>query len=173
MSSPTTEAHRTHASWRSPGLRRWAAAAAVFGLMHLDTAPGANAQQKTAAAYSVTVEVSQLRNQRGRLAIGLYDSAAAFPHSKKPRGAALVRANQQPLRVTFSGLKPGSYAVAVLHDENQNNEMDFNFLGMPLEGYGFSNDASGLFGPPSFEAAAIKLQGKSMRAPIKLRYFGL
>ena len=68
-------------------------------------------------------------------------------------------------------VRPGIYAVAVLHDENENDEMDFNFLGMPLEGYGFSNDAAAMFGPPSFEAAAFKLSPRASYIPIKIRYF--
>ena len=63
------------------------------------------------------------------------------------------------------------YAVAVLHDENDNAKMDFNFLGMPLEGYGFSNDASALFGPPSFSAAAFRLTARASHVSVKIRYF--
>jgi uncharacterized protein (DUF2141 family) len=61
----------------------------------------------------------------------------------------------------------------VLHDENENSKMDFNFLGMPLEGYGFSNDASGTFGPPSFEDAAFRLKARPSAVSIKARYFSL
>ena len=60
---------------------------------------------------------------------------------------------------------------AVLHDENSNSKMDFNFLGMPLEGYGFSRDAPVTFGPPSFDDAAIRLVARHSRASIRLRYF--
>ncbi len=54
-------------------------------------------------------------------------------------------------------VEPGTYALALLHDENGNGEMDSNFLGLPQEGYGFSNDAKVFLGPPSFEAASFKL----------------
>jgi uncharacterized protein (DUF2141 family) len=62
------------------------------------------------------------------------------------------------------------YASAVLHDENQNSKMDFNFLGMPLEGYGFSNDAGALFGPPSFAAASFRLLPRASQITVKIRY---
>jgi uncharacterized protein (DUF2141 family) len=75
--------------------------------------------------------------------------------------------------VSFGSLRPGTYAVAVLHDENENGKMDFNFLGMPLEGYGFSNDASALFGPPSFANAAFRLLPRSSALTISARYFSL
>jgi uncharacterized protein (DUF2141 family) len=49
--------------------------------------------------------------------------------------------------------------------------MDFNFLGMPLEGYGFSNDASAPFGPPSFDDAAFRLGARASFVAVKVRYF--
>jgi len=84
-----------------------------------------------------------------------------------------VRIEQKRVSVTFSDLRPGVYAVAVLHDENENSKMDFNLLGMPLEGYGFSNDASALFGPPSFKDAAFTLKARPSAVSIKTRYFSL
>jgi uncharacterized protein (DUF2141 family) len=157
-------------AWRTGVRGLTAACVAVF--MHFDAVPFGHAKGNAAESYSITVDVVQLRNLQGRVAIGLFDTAEAFPNSKKSRRSALVRASQSPVRVTFSGLEPGAYAVAVLHDENQNDEMDFNILGMPVEGYGFSRDAPVLFGPPSFAAAAIQLESKSLRTVIKLRYFG-
>jgi uncharacterized protein (DUF2141 family) len=151
----------------------WIGVAGLVFCVSLDAAPNAPVAAGAVGSCSLTLEVSGLRNNRGNLAIALFDSAATFPDHKQARHAALVRSSQKPVKVVFSGLKPGKYAAAVLHDENQNNQMDFNFLGMPLEGYGFSNDAPVLFGPPSFAAAAVTLSPKPTRAPIKLRYFGL
>lgn len=71
----------------------------------------------------------------------------------------------------FSDLPFGEYAVAVMHDMNDNNKMDFHFYGAPKEGYGASNDASGTFGPPSFEEARFKLENFSKTIVIKLKYF--
>jgi uncharacterized protein (DUF2141 family) len=55
--------------------------------------------------------------------------------------------------VVIDSLKYGEYAVKVFHDENKNGELDTDFLGIPDEDYGYSNDASGWFGPPSWEKA--------------------
>ncbi len=55
--------------------------------------------------------------------------------------------------VVIDSLKYGEYAVRVFHDENKNGKIDTNFLGIPTEDYGYSNDASGWFGPPSWEKA--------------------
>jgi uncharacterized protein (DUF2141 family) len=62
-------------------------------------------------------------------------------------------------RVEFPGLAPGAYAVAVYHDENGNGKMDANFLGIPKEPTGASNDAKGKMGPPKFEDARFALDG--------------
>jgi len=70
----------------------------------------------------------------------------------------------------FTDLAPGAYAVAAYHDENGNGEFDQGFLGLPLEGYGFSRDASGFLSAPSFSSAAVLLEegGKTIR--IRLSY---
>jgi uncharacterized protein (DUF2141 family) len=59
--------------------------------------------------------------------------------------------------VVFSNLEPGRYAAVVFHDKNGNGKLDKNFLGVPVEPYGFSNDAEGFLSAPSFEAAAVTL----------------
>ena len=60
-------------------------------------------------------------------------------------------------RVTFEGVPFGTYALKVFHDENDNGKLDTNFVGMPKEAFGFSNDAMGRFGPPDFDAASFEL----------------
>jgi uncharacterized protein (DUF2141 family) len=147
-----------------------------------EAAPGAAAGSHQAEAgppepthaeqgFPLTVRVSQLRNARGRVAVALFASPSDFPDQKRALAGQLAKIDKGRAAVTFTGLKPGLYAVAVLHDENDNEKMDFNFLGMPLEGYGFSNDASAPFGPPSFEAAAFKLTPRPSYIPVKVRYF--
>ena len=59
--------------------------------------------------------------------------------------------------IDFADLPPGRFAVAVFHDENENDELDVNFIGIPKEGYAFSRDARGFAGPPSFDAAAVEI----------------
>ena len=121
--------------------------------------------------FPLTIRIGELKNARGRVAVALFASADDFPDQKKALAGKLTRIENGKAAVTFNDVRPGVYAVAVLHDENENDEMDFNFLGMPLEGYGFSNDAAAMFGPPSFEAAAFKLSPRASYIPIKIRYF--
>ena len=120
---------------------------------------------------ALTVRVHGLNSDRGRVAVALFASAASFPRQERAIQGQLVRIQGRRAQVTFRDLRPGIYAVAVLHDENENARMDFNFLGMPLEGYGFSNDASALFGPPSFERAAFRLLPRASGISISGRYF--
>lgn len=70
--------------------------------------------------------------------------------------------------IKIDSLKYGYYAVKVFHDENSNEEIDTNFLGIPTEDYGYSNDASGLFGPPSWESAKFLLDKETMTLEISV-----
>jgi uncharacterized protein (DUF2141 family) len=64
----------------------------------------------------------------------------------------------------------GTYALALIHYENMNGELDADWLGIPLEGYGFSNDPKALIGPPWFSEAAFSYQGQGMALSISLNY---
>lgn len=136
-------------------------------------------------AATLTVTVLGLRSEVGELLIGVYDSAEGFksaladsatksallPEAWRVVGASL-RAKPGFRSITFRDLPPGRYAIIVFHDENDNGLLDENAFGVPIEGYGFSNDAQGLLGAPSFDAAAITLQNADDRdnASISLIY---
>ncbi|WP_428375131.1 DUF2141 domain-containing protein [Lichenicoccus sp.] len=70
----------------------------------------------------------------------------------------------------FAVSAAGTYAVAIYHDENDNHHFDRNFLGLPAEGYGFSNNAAPLFAPPRFDAVKITVHPGINRIAIRLRY---
>lgn len=161
-----------------PQRRASALAALVLAFLSLSAPVPAGAgeeggESKAAppAAVPLTVRVGELDNERGRVAVALFASAEDFPDQKRALAGKLARIEKGRASVTFEAVPPGVYAVAVLHDENQNDKMDFNFLGMPREGYGFSNDASAPFGPPSFAAAAFKLSARPSFIRVKMRYF--
>lgn len=162
--------------------RRWAPAVSV--LLALVSAPLA-AQDATAkegaakpgagdaATLQLSVQVHGLRNDRGRVAVAVFNDPDAFPDQEQALVGKLAPINKRSSRVVFNGLRPGVYAIAVLHDENKNDKMDFSFLGMPQEGFGFSRDAAVVLGPPSFKAAAMKLRAKHSLIKVKARYFSL
>lgn len=122
------------------------------------------------AASELIVYVRGLRNAKGQVAAALYNSAKGFPDKGGEITGKVTRVKDGQARLTFKGLKPGTYAVAVLHDENKNGKMDFNFVGLPVEGYGFSNNASAPFGPPSFQAASFKLKVTKGQISIDANY---
>jgi uncharacterized protein (DUF2141 family) len=175
-SARRTVAHALGGS--KPPPRRSSAWASLAGLALAGTLagaapasePGAGAS-KPPASVALTVRVHGLSSDRGRVAVALFASAEAFPDHKRALAGQLARIEKGRAAVRFAGVRPGLYAVAVLHDENENAKMDFNFLGMPLEGYGFSNDASAPFGPPSFKAASFTLKPRDSFISVQTRYF--
>jgi len=82
-------------------------------------------------------------------------------------GKILPIENKQVI-VVIDSLKYGEYAVRVFHDENRNGKIDTDFLGIPDEDYGYSNDASGWFGPPSWEKAKFIFNQPEMSIKIEV-----
>lgn len=70
----------------------------------------------------------------------------------------------------FTNLPEGVYAVSVFHDENMNQKLDKNFMGIPKEGYGASNNPKKKMGPPDFEETKFQLSGQAQSLEIKLMY---
>lgn len=109
---------------------------------------------KTLAA-TLEVEIAGLVSDKGDVHVALYDNPDAFPDSDGMRAEAKIVPAGKRAAVTFPGLAPGRYAIAVYHDENGNHDFDQGLFGIPLEDYGFSSAAVAFFGPPSFDAAAF------------------
>ena len=72
----------------------------------------------------------------------------------------MAKPSGDSVKVIFENLKPGKYAISVLHDTNNNKDMDRNKLGIPKEGFGFSNNVTGAMGPPSFERAQYRFSSR-------------
>lgn len=109
-----------------------------------------------AVAADLEVSVAGLRSAEGNVRVALHQraDAAEFPDGDGVAGV-FRPAEHDGVRVVFVDLPPGDYAVAVFHDADGDGELGTNILGIPNEGYAFSNGARGLIGPPSFDAAAI------------------
>lgn len=122
-------------------------------------------------ASTLRIEVTNLRSNKGSVLVSLYNNAKDFPQdAAKAVGKTKVTIEGAKAIAIFENVLPGKYAAAILHDENQNLKMDFNGIGIPKEGYGFSNDARGLFGPPAFSKAAFTVDGEK-KIVIKASYF--
>ena len=118
------------------------------------------------AASSVVAEVSGRLNltvevaaETGQVMIALYDSEAAFDGGGEPVRAVRLDVAAGERQVSVEGLKPGTYGFKAFHDVNGNGKMDFNPFGMPIEPYGFSNNAVGNMGPAKWDRARFEVEG--------------
>ncbi len=117
----------------------------------------------------LTIIISGLENDDGDVRLALLNSQESY-QGKKPAIAGLVSSIENKI-ATFEieKLVYGEYAIKVFHDEDQDGELDKNFLGMPTESYGFSNNARGSFGPPDFEEAKFVIIQKEMEIAIVVK----
>lgn len=121
-------------------------------------------------AEAASIVVIGAQNDRGVLRVAIYDSATGFNDLKQAirKTTLQIRGGEATAWVPIDSL-PESFAMAVFHDENENGELDRNRLKIPTERYGFSNDARGVIGPPSFEDAKIDCPkaGQSINVSIR------
>ena len=108
------------------------------------------------AQNNLEVKIDNIKSDHGDILIGLYANSQNFP--RKISDGRIVKASKEGVIVLFYDLKPGPYAISVMHDENSNKDMDQNKIGIPKEGFGFSNNARGSLGPPSFDKAKFELE---------------
>jgi uncharacterized protein (DUF2141 family) len=135
-----------------------------------------------AEASELRVSIHEVASASGTLNVGLYDSEGHFQTAIANAGklglvtdrsrlvGIAMRAVAGTQSVVFTNLEPGAYAVIAFHDENDNGKLDKNLFGIPTEGYGFSNDAEGFLGPPSFKDAALMLDSHDREIAITLKY---
>ena len=120
---------------------------------------------------SLTVEVDQLRNSKGRVQFALYDRDGTIPdeHYKHWCKLGVAPITDGKAAFTFTGLPMGRYAVNILHDENANGKIDKGLL-LPKEGIGFSNYSSvGPMNRPNFSKASFDLR-QDVRVKVKVVY---
>ena len=108
----------------------------------------------------------------GTVACALFESSAGFPteYLSSATNVMVIKVRKAQALCTFEDIPPGRYAIAVVHDENMNGKLDTSRFGIPTEGYGFSNDARALLGPPSFSAASFPYDGRTLDMTVSLRY---
>ncbi len=155
--------HRQGAVGRVCALALLPAAALMLG--------GNTPAQDGAETSTVQVTVTNLRNTKGVVRACMTTNPKLFP---KCRGEAKAYSVTVPAATTvtlsFKDVKPGRYAIALLHDENNNGKADRALMMMPKEGYGFSRDAKVRMGPPKFKSAAFDVTSEDQSQSIKMRY---
>ncbi len=128
---------------------------------------------RPAAAYdgaTIEIRIEGLRNAQGIVRLCLTRDSAHFPDCNGDPAAirrSIPAARAAELRI--EGAAPGSYALAVIHDENGNGRLD-RFMAIPREGFGFSRNPRLRMGPPRFEEVRFDVTGGTVRQAVRLRY---
>ena len=123
----------------------------------------------TFAQSNIEVTVKNIEEVKGSIRVGLFSNENDF--LKTPVEGKVVKVAGTEAKVVFENVTAGEYAVIVIHDENDNGELDTNGLGIPKEGFAFGNNAMGMFGPPSFEKAKVVVDKTTVKQVIELKYF--
>jgi uncharacterized protein (DUF2141 family) len=129
---------------------------------------GAAADTARLQTGDLIIRVTGMESGHGKIQYALYDSPEGFPARKGRIAKGGVPVTPLTSTVVIKGLTPGFYAVAVYHDENLNDEFDQGIFGIPLETYGFSNDARGFFSAPDFDDAKFRVGGPKTEISIEL-----
>lgn len=113
---------------------------------------------------SIEIEIKNLRSEKGKIFFQFLD------FNQKVLKEVVADIENGTSVIQLSGLKPGEYAFRYFHDENNNQKMDKNLMGIPREGFGFSNDPAILVGEPSFDKWLFKID-TDLKVKTTIKYF--
>jgi uncharacterized protein (DUF2141 family) len=134
------------------------------------TALGNEASAQTGQG-TIICKVTAFRNSSGHIELSLYNKELNFPdHNMRMITRKTDLQNSSVAEIRFENVPFGTYAVAGHHDENKSGAMDYTWLGLPKEGYCFSNDAKPFLSPPSFSEAKFKLDKPQKVVYITMQY---
>ena len=143
-------------------LGRYRRSVRFLGVLAWASVPGG------ALAADVEVAVGNVRNAQGHVLVALCSKTDFLSLSCERQSGSPARPGT--VTVTIRDVRPDRYAVQAYQDENDNLKLDTNFLGLPVEGIGFGNDAKMLFGPPTYDDAAVIVPAAGMSIRLELRY---
>jgi uncharacterized protein (DUF2141 family) len=123
-----------------------------------------------ASAARIVVTISGLKSNEGGVYVGLYATPSKFLNGTQVDAMKKVAASTGPITIVFDNLAPGTYAVGAFHDENNNNQLDRNFLGLPTEGYALSNGIRAVTSKPTFQQAAFTVGNAGAAVSLQIRY---
>lgn len=120
----------------------------------------------------IHVRILDIRNSTGTVACALFESSEGFPTEflESATNITMIAIRETKARCNFLDIPPGTYALAVIHDENMDGKLATNWLGVPTEGYGFSSGATASMSAPSFEDASFSYDGQNLDLTITLNY---
>ena len=126
--------------------------------------------QSSNKSTHLIIQATNFQNNDGQVLLDIFSSKEGFPN-KRGKAMKSIKGTIVDKAVTFviRDLAVGEYAFALIHDENNNNELDVNWIGIPTEALGVSKNAEGNWGPPSYEDAAFKLTLDKLTMKIKMK----
>lgn len=124
----------------------------------------------SADTSEVVVQIDGLRSDRGEVRGALFHSPEGWTDEGREVATCHAEIRGHHATCVMTGVAPGTYAFAFLHDENDNGALDRDFIGWPQEGFGFSNDAAPGLGPPSYESARFAHDGIETELHVHARY---
>lgn len=124
-------------------------------------------QAKTPTA-DLMIHITGFENSNGLAMVALVNSKENYESDGKPYMGFMLKIVNNEVRQTIS-IPHGEYAMKVFHDANANGELDTLLFNIPAEGYGFSNNARGPFGPPAYEDAKFNLESPQHQISIKIQ----
>lgn len=116
-----------------------------------------------AYAGDINVIVNNIKKPGDYVYAALYNSPQTYMDVDKACAKQRVKAEGNSTNIKFDKISAGTYAVTVFYDTNENEKLDKNIFGKPLEPYGFSNNAKGHFGPPSFDKTKFSIDENTKR----------
>lgn len=123
-------------------------------------------ETKKKSTYQIHVVINNITSDKGKVYFALFDSENNFNNKKKLK-VAFAEVIDRKVNITFNKLNSGTYAITCFHDLNNNDKMDFQSNGIPIEDYGVSNNVMS-YGPPQFDDAKFELTNKDLTFEIKL-----
>lgn len=129
-----------------------------------------SAAEATESPAALEVSISGLRNMKGNVLVCVTANPRFFPDcSKDPKSFRATVPARDSAQVSFRGIAQGTYAIALVHDENGNSKMDMAIF-LPREGFGFSRNPAIVTGPPKFKAAAFAIDAAEVSQQVKMKY---
>jgi uncharacterized protein (DUF2141 family) len=129
-----------------------------------------SAAEATESPAALEVSISGLRNMKGNVLVCVTANPRFFPDcSKDPKSFRATVPARDSAQVSFRGIAQGTYAIALVHDENGNSKMDMAIF-LPKEGFGFSRNPAIVTGPPKFKAAAFAIDAAEVTQHVKMKY---
>ena len=127
----------------------------------------------SAQSATLTIEITNIRFEKGWIRIGLYNHPDQFPvQPVKTFDYRKTSLKEGMMEIILDDILPGTYAISLLDDVNGNDRMDYKLLKIPAEGFGFSNNIKPKLKHPSYDHCSFSIPDGSSRIRIEMQYLG-